>query len=221
MRIEVRGAGSFLGGFLDAEIRRRGHELARPAGELDVVVHRGPEGVRGALDEAFARAARLFLYVAAPAEDAEERVRAAGLPWVVVRPDVMWGPGDALVTELAGFLRRMPFVPRPSGGPDLAPVAVDDVASALVGLVDAPGLWHGTWSLAGPEELPYAEVVERVAHAVRPEARRHFRMPAWLMPLGRFARAAPAQPLPFTPRRFMTVDAVRTTLRQGRPLLSW
>jgi uncharacterized protein YbjT (DUF2867 family) len=219
MRIDVRGAGPFLGAHLAAELRRRGHEPAD--GPLDVAIHAGPEGIRAALDAGFARGARLFVHVATAGGRAEDRVRASGLPWVIVRPDVLWGPGDASTRELAWFLRRMPFVPRPHGGPRLAPVAAADAAAALIALVERPELWGQAWSLRGPEELGFAEIVDRVARAVWPGPRRRLRMPAWLVPLGRALPARPAPPLPFAARRRMTVDAVRDTLHEQSPLLSW
>src|SRR5262252_7047618 len=57
----------------------------------------------------------------------------------LVRPAVMFGPGDAFLTPLLAMLRRTPVFPMfGSGATRLQPVYVDDVAEAIVRILQAP-----------------------------------------------------------------------------------
>lgn len=202
----VTGAGEFVGAHVRAELARAGHEQVTGKDErerssrserIDALVALSPERLRAALDEAALRGARVAVFLSALGADprserallssrgrAEEMVRAAGLPWVVLRPEILWGPGDVFTNELAHLLRHLPFVPVPQGGPTLAPVHVGDVAHAIVELLGRPDLWRNTWELPGPEMMSYAEALERVAGAIGLSGRRRLRVPAWTVRLG-------------------------------------
>jgi uncharacterized protein YbjT (DUF2867 family) len=244
MRIHVSGAGGFVGSHVEAEACRRGHEVTGPTREADAVIHLSPVRVRAALDEAWARGAHGFVLLstlgASPAAEeatraaaghGEELVRASGLRWAALRPDLLWGPGDVFTNEIA----HLPFVPVPRGGVKLAPVHVLDVATALLWLVESDEAWGGAWSLRGPESLRYGAVVERVALAMFGSGRRRVSVPAWSVRMAaaleeRAARrprlsrelvdwrvavelSPKAPPLPGAdPRRAMTVDALREYL---------
>jgi uncharacterized protein YbjT (DUF2867 family) len=178
-------------------VRQRGHSIAPAAGPVDVAIHLAPAGVRTALDDSFARAARLFFFVSVVGASAhasrrelavrgraEELVRASGLPFLVLEPDLMWGPGDVFTNEIAHLLSHLPFDPIPRGGELLEPVAAADVARALVAAIERPDLWNATWTYAGPEALRYGEIVARIAEALHPDHRRTLRVPSWAVRAG-------------------------------------
>ena len=59
----------------------------------------------------------------------EEIVRESGLQWAIVRPTLIFGPGDILINNIAWLLRKMPiFVIPESGRYRVQPVAGEDVA---------------------------------------------------------------------------------------------
>ena len=95
----------------------------------------------------------------------EEIVRESGMPWAVVRPTLIFGPGDILINNIAWLLRRMPvfLIPKrglyrvqPVAGEDVAEIAVWAAAESENVVVDA----------AGPEIMSYADLVGSVAVAV-------------------------------------------------------
>ncbi|MDD3432666.1 MAG: NAD-dependent epimerase/dehydratase family protein [Tepidiphilus sp.] len=88
-----------------------------------------------------------------------------GVSLAVVRPTMIYGPGDRNVSRLAAWLRRMPWCPLWSEGAGLRqPVRVEDLAAALVVLVGDPSV-RGTFSAGGGEVLPFRCMVERIATA--------------------------------------------------------
>ena len=96
----------------------------------------------------------------------EEIVRESGLQWAVVRPTLIFGPGDILINNIAWLLRNMPFfvIPemgryrvQPVAGEDVAEIATWAAGQADNVVVDA----------AGPEIITYAELVQSVAIALR------------------------------------------------------
>jgi uncharacterized protein YbjT (DUF2867 family) len=95
----------------------------------------------------------------------EEIVRESGLPWAVVRPTLIFGPGDILINNIAWLLRNMPvfMIPelgdyrvQPVAGEDVAEIATWAAGQAENVVVDA----------AGPEIMSYTELVGTVAVAV-------------------------------------------------------
>jgi NADH dehydrogenase len=92
----------------------------------------------------------------------ERAVRAAFAAAVIVRPAVMFGPDDALISTLAGLLTRLPAFPLFAGGETrLQPVHVDDVASAIVRALDADAA--PVYELGGPRIYAYHELVRLIA----------------------------------------------------------
>lgn len=95
----------------------------------------------------------------------EEIVRESGLQWAVVRPTLVFGPGDILINNIAWLLRRMPFFVMPERGSyRVQPVAGEDVAEIATWAAGQPA--NLTVDAAGPEVMTYAELVDSVAIAV-------------------------------------------------------
>jgi uncharacterized protein YbjT (DUF2867 family) len=95
----------------------------------------------------------------------EAIVRTSGLEWVIVRPTLTYGPGDILINNLAWALRRLPVYGMPGlGRYTVQPVHVDDVARICA---EAATMEAGqTLDAAGPEILPYRDLVSKVRQAV-------------------------------------------------------
>jgi NADH dehydrogenase len=81
----------------------------------------------------------------------------------LVRPTVMFGPGDAFLTSLLAMLRRLPVFPMfGSGATRLQPVYVEDVAEAVVRILRAPAASQ-LYELAGPRVYTYQELLRTIA----------------------------------------------------------
>jgi uncharacterized protein YbjT (DUF2867 family) len=81
----------------------------------------------------------------------------------LIRPAVMFGPGDAFLTPLLTILRHMPVFPMfGSGETRLQPAFVGDVAEATVRVLRAPTA-HQLYELAGPRVYTYHELLRTIA----------------------------------------------------------
>jgi len=95
--------------------------------------------------------------------EAETAVLESGLSAVVLRPSVIYGPGDRFITGLATLLRRLPVYPMLGyGAMRLRPIAIEDVGEALTQTVEREEL-NGVIELFGPESLRFDKIVRIVA----------------------------------------------------------
>jgi uncharacterized protein YbjT (DUF2867 family) len=101
---------------------------------------------------------------------AETAVAGSGPAHSVVRPTLVFGPGDVLVNNIAWLLRRFPLFIVPGRGEyRVQPVAVEDVARLCVEAGAREG--NETLDAAGPEVLTFDEVVRLVRDSVGSRAR--------------------------------------------------
>ena len=98
---------------------------------------------------------------------AEELVRSCGLPWTILRPGVIYGRGDDMVTHLVKMIRFAPIFPVVGRGDSLLqPVHAGDVAAAVAGALANDRSVGETYDVVGPERLSLRAVVETVARGV-------------------------------------------------------
>ncbi len=89
----------------------------------------------------------------------------SGLSYRIVRPTMLFGPGDVLLGVMFRTMRRYPFFPMfGDGAYHVSPIAVSDLARVL--LREAQGSEPGTVDLGGPERLTYRELTDRMFRAL-------------------------------------------------------
>jgi nucleoside-diphosphate-sugar epimerase len=96
---------------------------------------------------------------------AEECVKSSGLRWLILRPSEVYGQGEGdAINRLIEWVKKYPFVPVIGEGQvKLSPVYIDDVVSAMERTILNKELEYETILLAGPEELTFNELVDRIA----------------------------------------------------------
>ena len=98
---------------------------------------------------------------------AEECVRASGLDWTIFRPSIIFGPNDAFVNKLAGFIRNLPALPVIGDGAyRLQPIFADDVARCFVMALEMPETTGKTYELCGPDRLTYNELLDTIGRVL-------------------------------------------------------
>ncbi|MCI4351405.1 MAG: NAD(P)H-binding protein [Thermoplasmata archaeon] len=90
---------------------------------------------------------------------------ASGVPWAIVRPTLLFGPGDVLLSVMIRMIRRYPFFPMfGDGGYRVNPLAVGDLARFLRAQATAHG--SGVYDLGGPETFRYRELTDLMFRVV-------------------------------------------------------
>jgi uncharacterized protein YbjT (DUF2867 family) len=148
--------------------------------------------------------------------EGEKAVTAAFANAIIVRPAVMFGREDALITTLVGLLQRLPAVPMfGRGRTRLQPVHVEDVAEAIARMLRPGAACAVTYELAGPRIYTYAELLAAVAArlAKRP-ALLPMPFPVWHV-LARIGEMLPGSPLQRSQVELMEVDTVASGAMPG------
>ncbi len=138
---------------------------------------------------------------------AERLVEESGLDWTILRPSLIFGPGDEFFGRvLKGLVQSpLPFVPLIGDGRfPFRPIYAGDVAQVVVEALERPFL--GRLDLVGPREYTFRELldlVQRVLGTRKP----YLPLPLWFMDL----LVPLLSPLPFAP---LTLDQYRM-LKEG------
>jgi NADH dehydrogenase len=183
--VEARGADVASGRGLDEALRGADavvHLVAIPresrGRRFEDVNVRGTERVLAAAEAAGIRRF-VHLSVLGAAEDpklaylhskwlGEQAVRASSLDWVVLRPSLLFGPGDGFFrlvrTTLKWWSPGIVAIPG-RGDARFQPLAVDDLARGVERAVSDDAHVRQVHELGGPEWVTYREVVDRVMDA--------------------------------------------------------
>ncbi len=141
--------------------------------------------------------------------NAEEVVRQNGIPYCILRPSVIFGPGDGFVTQMLDVMSKAPFFrPVPGDGkPKYRPIFIDDLTECFSRALVLESATNRTIDLGGAEELSLNDLLAQIAFQAG------IRKPAIHVPLPfMFMGAAIAQRLPGRPP--VTLDQLRM-LREG------
>ena len=131
----------------------------------------------------------------------EEAVLAAFPEAIVIRPSIMFGPGDSFFNLMGALTRWFPVLPLIGGKSQFQPVYVGDVADAIAAAIGGAVKPGRVYELGGPETMSYRELMQRVLG----ETQRRNPMLPIPAPIGKLL-AAPFALLPFPP--LLTGDQV-------------
>ena len=138
------------------------------------------EGTRNVLEAARKAGARHFFFQSALGTrpgakseyhktkwEAEELVRASGIPYTVLRPSLIYGPGDQFTIRLSEMIRLSPILPIiGSGKSRVQPIYIEDVVTCIVKAVTSDSFYNEMYEVGGPEQLTYEEVTVAIARAM-------------------------------------------------------
>jgi len=101
--------------------------------------------------------------------EAELLVRKSPLAWTIFRPSLVFGPGGPGPNFLSDLRTKLLSLPRHPlfgrGDQKLQPISIDTVATAFARALSVPETRGKIYSLAGPDVLPFREILERLAAA--------------------------------------------------------
>ena len=100
---------------------------------------------------------------------AEENIRRSGVPHTIIRTALVYGLNDHFTCNLARLLSALPiffFVPE-EGKTLLQPIWVEDLVTCLVWALDDELTINKTYSVGGPEYLPFSHILQSVQDKIR------------------------------------------------------
>lgn len=157
-----------------------------------------------------------FLYISGAAADetsahpafaakgrAERAIRESAIPYTILRPSLVFGPGDRVVSMFARAIRLAPLFAVPgSGRQKVQPVLVDDLAACVaLALTAGPKALNQTFEVGGPELMTFDQMI-RLIMEVTGHRRPIVHIPEGLM------RAAGWAAERFFPKPLFSRDAV-------------
>ncbi|MCD6386414.1 complex I NDUFA9 subunit family protein [Candidatus Sumerlaeota bacterium] len=95
---------------------------------------------------------------------AEQTIKNSGLAFTILRPSIIWGDNDQFSMLLRRFI--LPFLPMlipGSGGTRFQPVNVYDLTQGIVKLLPLRAAMNQIFEIGGPEQITFAEIIDRVA----------------------------------------------------------
>ena len=138
------------------------------------------DGTRNLLETAKKEGVRHFIYQSALGSrpnaksqyhrtkwEAEELVRASGLPFTILRPSLIYGPGDLFTVRLAETIKLSPVLPViGTGQSKVQPIFIDDVNECIQKISTSDSYLNEMYEIGGPEQLTYEEVTKAIAAAL-------------------------------------------------------
>ncbi len=93
----------------------------------------------------------------------EQEVIKSGIPYTILRPSFLFGPGDQFITVLAALAKLLPLIPTPRlDRARFQPMSVEDLAKCVALTVGNEDLMGKVVELGGPEHLSYSQVLRVV-----------------------------------------------------------
>ncbi|MBF0355990.1 MAG: NAD(P)H-binding protein [Alphaproteobacteria bacterium] len=158
---------------IDAVVNAAGILRATPGQSLDAVHIEGPLALYEACQ---AQGVRRIIHISATGADtgagtgfatskheAEERLKAFDLDWMVLRPSLVYAQGSYGGTSLMRGLSALPFViPLPGKGDQpFQPLHADDLAQVVISLLESRQINRCTLEPCGPERLFLKDILIR------------------------------------------------------------
>lgn len=96
--------------------------------------------------------------------EAEEIVRNCELDYTILKPPMIFGPGDHMISHISKSISTVPiFAPVGLLQKKIRPVAVQDMCKLMLTALTTDRLSRQTFAVLGPEEVTLGECVKRVA----------------------------------------------------------
>ncbi|MGB8506932.1 MAG: NAD(P)-dependent oxidoreductase, partial [Pyrinomonadaceae bacterium] len=95
----------------------------------------------------------------------EELLRASKLPYTILRPSPIYGPGDDKnLASLLGIIEKMPVLPAPTFM--MYPVYVGDVADAIVKVLASENVYRKEYNIPGSPVMTFREMLTLMRDAL-------------------------------------------------------
>ena len=158
MKICLSGASGVIG----AGVLKVLSDVVHAAAGSDAVVHVGADGAWDAIEATRLANVKRFVLVS-PDPDASELVRRTELDWTIVRPAIVYGPDDAVVTKLLKMVRVLPVIPMIGSDRELQPIWYEDLGRVIAAVIARNDLSKQILDANGPEITTMSDLVRRLS----------------------------------------------------------
>lgn len=132
------------------------------------------EGTRNLIKASLKNGVKLFFYQSALGADkrssseyhrtkaeAETLVKNSGLPYIIFRPSLIFGPGDQFILRLSSILRISPVFPViGTGKAKFQPLYIEDWLSCALKALEDAKMHNRVFEFGGPEYLTFTEIID-------------------------------------------------------------
>lgn len=151
--------------------------------------------------------------------DAETAIVSSSIPSVILRPSVIYGPGDQFTTTIVRLLRTLPAFPMlGTGSFRLQPLAVEDMVDALSQCVERSDLDGCEFDVAGPDRMTFREIVAAAASVLELQ-RPIVPLPGGIAITGAQLAHRMRLPAPFTPEQLALFASGGVLSSEDNPLI--
>lgn len=138
---------------------------------------------------------------------AEQAVVSSGLEYVILRPSVIFGPGDGFITMLDGLIRLSPVTPIiGTGRYKLQPVFIDDLVEVMVRSMTSDVGLGRIIEIGGPEKLEFLQILN-IIKQVTGRRRLNLHLPPAFMKLVARLMEVVMKPAPITTDQLLMMEA--------------
>lgn len=118
----------------------------------------------------------------------EQLIKSSGIPYVILRPSLVFGPEDKFFNMLKPML-SLPVIPVAGDGKTkFQPIYVEDLAACLAQAVEKDEPLNGVWEIAGSQQFTFDEMLDLMALVLGKSKKPKLHIPMPIMTV--FARAA-------------------------------
>lgn len=98
---------------------------------------------------------------------ADEEVRRSSLPWTILRPAILYGPGDrGLMSKTLALMEKLPVIPVVGNGrQSVRPAFVGDVARAALDCLAEPRTVGGSYMLGSLDDASFDDFLRELARS--------------------------------------------------------
>jgi len=99
--------------------------------------------------------------------EADDEVKKSNLPWTILRPSIIYGPGGkGLVSKTLSLMQKLPVLPVVGSGHELLrPIYVDDVARAALDCIENKQTFGKSYMLGGADEISFNGFLHHLANS--------------------------------------------------------
>ena len=138
--------------------------------------------------------------------ESEQIIRNSGLEYVILRPSIIYGPGDKFINVIARLLKYSPIMPVPVRGQQIVqPIYVNDLVAIMRQLLANERALSRTLEIGGPVAMEYREMVSIIKKVLKKRAANVY-IPLWLLNIMAVGMEKLMKPAPFTTDQLKMLD---------------